>query len=44
MRGLSLAVSVAALLRLFPALLPPLGWLNWIVLPLALLGAGLGVA
>ena len=44
MRGLSLAVSVAALLLLFPALLPLLGWLNWIVLPLALLGAGLGVA
>jgi hypothetical protein len=43
MRGLSLAVSVAALLLLFPALLPLLGWLNWIVLPLALLGAGLGV-
>jgi hypothetical protein len=42
MRGLSLAVSVAALLLLFPALLPLLGWLNGIAL--ALLGAGLGVA
>ncbi len=28
---------------LLPALLPLLGWLNWLVIPLALLGAGLGV-
>ncbi|WP_243094166.1 hypothetical protein [Thermus thalpophilus] len=43
MRVLSLVLVVLALLLLFPALLPLLGWLNWMVLPLALLGAGLGV-
>lgn len=43
MRSLSLVFSVLALLLLLPALLPLLGWLNWLVIPLALLGAGLGV-
>ncbi|SDE53662.1 hypothetical protein SAMN04488243_10379 [Thermus arciformis] len=43
MRSLSLLFSVLALLLLLPALLPLLGWLNWLVIPLALLGAGLGV-
>ncbi|GAB5602622.1 hypothetical protein FJNA_11470 [Thermus sp. FJN-A] len=43
MRTLSLALAVLALVLLLPALLPLLGWLNWLVLPLALLAAGLGV-
>ncbi|GLV46827.1 hypothetical protein TJA_00060 [Thermus sp. LT1-2-5] len=43
MRTLSLVLVVLALLLLVPALLPLLGWLNWLVLPLALLGTGLGV-
>ncbi|WP_105317626.1 hypothetical protein [Thermus tenuipuniceus] len=43
MRILSLVLAVLALLLLLPALLPLLGWLNWVVLPLALLAAGLGV-
>jgi hypothetical protein len=42
-RTLSLLLVVLALLLLLPALLPLLGWLNWMVLPLALLGAGLGL-
>ncbi|ULR40025.1 hypothetical protein [Thermus sp. NEB1569] len=42
MRTLSLVLAVVALLLLLPALLPLLGWLNWVVLPLALLAAGLG--
>ncbi|ETN89021.1 hypothetical protein CSW37_03795 [Thermus scotoductus] len=43
MRTLSLVLAVVALLLLLPALLPLLGWLNWVVLPLALLAAGLGL-
>jgi len=43
MRTLSLVLAVLALLLLLPALFPLMGWLNWMVLPLALLGAGLGV-
>lgn len=43
MRTLSLVLAVVALLLLLPALLPLLGWLNWAVLPLALLAAGLGL-
>ncbi|GGM94277.1 hypothetical protein GCM10007092_04420 [Thermus composti] len=42
MRTLSLVLGVLALLLLFPALFPLLGWLNWLVFPLALLAAGLG--
>lgn len=40
---MSLVLAVVALLLLLPALLPLLGWLNWVVLPLALLAAGLGL-
>ncbi|MDM7324996.1 MAG: hypothetical protein P3W93_008505 [Thermus sp.] len=43
MRSLSVFLAVLALVLLFPALLPLLGWLNWVVMPLALLAAGLGV-
>ncbi len=43
MRTLSLVLAVLSLLLLLPALLPLVGWLNWLVLPLALLAAGLGV-
>lgn len=43
MRTLSLVLAVVALLLLLPALLPLLGWLSWVVLPLALLAAGLGL-
>jgi hypothetical protein len=41
---LSLIVGAVALLLAIPAFIPLLGWLNWLVVPLALLGLGLGVA
>jgi hypothetical protein len=40
---LSLIVGAVALLLAIPAFLPLLGWLNWFVVPLALVGLGLGV-
>jgi hypothetical protein len=41
---LSIIVGAVALLLAIPAFIPLLGWLNWVVVPLALLGLGLGVA
>jgi hypothetical protein len=41
---LSLIVGAVALLLAIPAFLPLLGWLNWFVVPLALVGLGLGAA
>jgi hypothetical protein len=40
---LSLLIGVFALLLAIPALLPLLGWMNWIVIPLSVLGLGIGV-
>ena len=40
---LSLGFGIVALLLAIPAFLPLLGWLNWFVIPLAVIGAGLGV-
>jgi hypothetical protein len=40
----SLIIGVVALLLVVPAFLPLLGWANWLIVPLALLGAGIGVA
>jgi hypothetical protein len=40
---LSLLIGAVALLLAIPAFLPLLGWMNWVVVPLALLGAGIGV-
>jgi hypothetical protein len=40
---LSLLIGAVALLLAIPAFLPLLGWMNWIVVPLALLGVGIGV-
>lgn len=40
---LSLAFGIVALLLAVPAFLPLLGWLNWFVVPMALVGLGLGV-
>ena len=39
----SLIIGVVALLCAMIAFLPLLGWLNWLIIPLALIGAGLGV-
>jgi hypothetical protein len=40
---LSLLIGGFALLLAIPALLPLLGWMNWIVIPLSVLGLGIGV-
>jgi len=39
----SLIIGVVALLCAVVAFLPLLGWLNWLIIPLALIGAGVGV-
>jgi hypothetical protein len=39
----SLIIGVVALLCAVIAFLPLLGWLNWLIIPLALIGAGVGV-
>jgi hypothetical protein len=38
----SILVGLFALLLAVPSALPFLGWGNWIVLPVAVLGAGIG--
>jgi hypothetical protein len=40
---LSLIIGAVALLCAIPAFLPLLGWLNWFVIPMALVGLGFGV-
>ncbi len=39
----SLIIGAVALLFAIIAFLPLLGWANWVIIPLALVGAGLGV-
>ena len=39
----SLIIGIVALLCAMVAFLPLLGWLNWLIIPLALIGAGVGV-
>jgi hypothetical protein len=39
---LSILFGLVALLLAIPSAIPFLGWGNWIVLPIAILGAGLG--
>lgn len=38
----SILLGLVALLLAIPSAIPLLGWGNWIVLPIAILGAGLG--
>jgi hypothetical protein len=38
----SILLGIVALLLAIPSVIPFLGWGNWIVLPIALVGAGLG--
>ena len=40
----SLIIGVCALLLAVVAFLPLLGWANWLIIPLALIGAGVGIA
>jgi len=39
---ISIVIGLVALVLAIPSALPFLGWGNWIVLPLAVLGAGIG--
>ena len=39
---LSILTGIVALLLAIPSAIPLLGWGNWIVLPIALVGIGLG--
>ncbi len=41
---ISLVIGVVALLCAAVAFLPLLGWANWLIIPLALIGAGVGAA
>ena len=38
----SILVGLVALLLAIPSAIPFLGWGNWVVLPIALVGAGMG--
>ena len=38
----SILIGLVALLFAIPGLIPLFGWINWMVIPIALLGAGLG--
>ena len=40
----SLVIGAVALLLAVVAFLPLLGWANWLIIPLALVGAGIGIA
>lgn len=39
----SLIIGIIALVCALVAFLPLLGWLNWLIIPLAIIGAGIGV-
>jgi len=39
----SLIIGFVALICALVAFIPLLGWLNWLIIPLAILGAGVGV-
>ena len=40
----SIVIGVVALLLAVVAFLPLLGWANWLIIPLAIIGAGVGMA
>jgi hypothetical protein len=39
---LSILIGLVALLLAIPSAVPFLGWGNWVVLPIAVIGAGIG--
>ncbi|HYW17287.1 MAG TPA: hypothetical protein VE891_14190 [Allosphingosinicella sp.] len=41
---LSLLIGAIALLCAIPAFIPLLGWMNWLIVPVALVGLALGMA
>ena len=42
LNAVSILVGLVALLLAIPSTIPFLGWGNWIVLPIALIGTGIG--
>jgi len=40
---ISLVIGAVALLSAVVAFVPLLGWMNWLIIPVALVGLGLGV-
>ena len=40
---ISILIGLVALLLAIPATIPLLGWANWFVLPIAVVGAGVGM-
>ena len=40
----SIIIGLVALLFAIPAFLPFLGWANWLIIPLAVVGAAVGMA
>jgi hypothetical protein len=40
---ISILIGIVALLLAIPATIPLLGWANWFVLPIAVVGAGIGM-
>lgn len=43
LNAISLVIGAVALLLAIPAFLPLLGWVNWFIIPMALVGLGIGV-
>ena len=41
---ISIIIGLVALLLAIPAFLPFLGWANWLIIPLAVVGAAVGMA
>ena len=39
---ISIVIGIVALVLAIPSAIPFLGWGNWLVLPIAMLGAGIG--
>lgn len=40
---LSVLIGLVALVLMIPAMIPFLGWANWLIIPIALFGAVIGV-
>lgn len=43
LNAISLVIGAVALLLAIPAFLPLLGWANWFIIPMALVGLGFGI-
>ena len=41
---ISILIGLVALVFAIPAFLPLLGWANWLIIPVAVIGAALGMA